>query len=93
MRKYFEEWTIFEKSWLMISVTLLIIASIMWKSPWYGFVASISGMICVVLAAKGKISNYYFGIVNCIFYAYVAYGWQLYGEVMLKARMLVNGII
>ena len=82
--KFFNDWTIFEKSWLIISVLLLTIASIMWESPWYGYVASISGMICVVLAAKGKISNYLFGIVNCVFYAYVAYGWQLYGEVMLN---------
>lgn len=85
MKSFLHEWTTFEKSWLIISTLALIIASIMWKSPWYGFVASISGMICVVLAAKGKISTYYFGIVNCIFYAYVAYGWQLYGEVMLNA--------
>lgn len=84
MKNYFKTWTLFEKSWLIISVTLLIICSIIWKSPWYGFVASISGMVCVVLVAKGKISNYYWGIVNCIFYAYVAYGWQLYGEVMLN---------
>lgn len=77
-------WTMFEKCWLVISVAMLIIASAIWHSPWYGFVASITGMICVVLAAKGRISNYYFGIINCIFYAYVAYGWQLYGEVMLN---------
>jgi len=82
--KYLKEWAVFEKSWLVASVLLLIIASVIWKSPWYGFVASISGMVCVVLAAKGKISNYWFGIVNCLFYAYVAYGWQLYGEVMLN---------
>jgi nicotinamide mononucleotide transporter len=63
---------------------MLIVASAVWKSPWYGFVASITGMICVVLVAKGRISNYWFGIVNCIFYAYTAYTWLLYGEVMLN---------
>lgn len=84
LKNYFAEWTMFEKVWLFVSVVLLTVASVMWKSPWYGYVASISGMICVVLVAKGKISNYWFGIVNCTFYAYVAYGWQLYGEVMLN---------
>jgi len=82
---YFNNWNIFEKVWLFVSITLLTIASYLWQSPWYGYVASISGMICVVLAAKGKISNYWWGIINCTFYAYVAYGWQLYGEVMLNA--------
>ena len=78
------EWNRFEKAWLIVSTLLLIVVSALWKSPWYGYIATISGMICVVLAAKGKISNYWFGIINCIFYAYVAYGWRLYGEVMLN---------
>jgi len=82
---YLKTWTVFEKIWLIVSIALLTWASILWKSPWYGYVASISGIICVVLAAKGKIANYWFGIINCIFYAYVAYSWQLYGEVMLNA--------
>lgn len=84
IKKYFEDWILFEKLWLVISTVLLIIASIIWKSPWYGFVASITGMVCVVLVAKGRITNYLFGIVNTIFYAYTAYTWLLYGEVMLN---------
>jgi len=78
------EWSRFEKAWIIVSILLLTITSTLWKSPWYGYIAAISGMICVVLAAKGKISNYWFGIINCIFYAYVAYRWKLYGEVMLN---------
>ncbi|MDF2790533.1 MAG: nicotinamide riboside transporter PnuC [Neobacillus sp.] len=42
-------------------------------------------MLCVVLVAKGKIANYYFGIVQTLTYAYIAYGYGLYGEVMLNA--------
>jgi len=80
-----KNWSMFEKVWLCVSVVLLTVASYIWQSPWYGYVAAISGMICVVLAAKGSISNYWFGIVNCVFYAYTASTWQLYGEVMLNA--------
>ena len=38
----------------------------------------------VVLVAKGKIANYYFGIIQTGLYAYIAYGYGLYGEVMLN---------
>ncbi len=58
--------------------------SIFWKDNWVGIIASLTGMICVVLVAKGKISNYYFGIVNVVAYAWVAYQWKYYGEVMLN---------
>ncbi len=44
-----------------------------------------SGMLCVVLVAKGKISNFVFGIVNTATYAYISYGYGLYGESMLNA--------
>ena len=42
-------------------------------------------MLCVVLVAKGKISNFVFGIVNTATYAYISYGYGLYGESMLNA--------
>jgi nicotinamide mononucleotide transporter len=43
-----------------------------------------TGMICVVLVAKGKISNYYFGIIQSGTYAYISYTYGLYGEAMLN---------
>ncbi|PIN69215.1 nicotinamide riboside transporter pnuC [Candidatus Woesearchaeota archaeon CG11_big_fil_rev_8_21_14_0_20_43_8] len=81
---FFSDWTLWEKSWLSISVILMLTLSLYWKDSAIGIIASLTGIICVVLVAKGRISNYYFGIVNVVAYAYVAYGWQYYGEVMLN---------
>lgn len=50
-----------------------------------GAICSITGVICVVLVAKGKISNYFFGFVNVALYIFIAYQARLYGEVMLNA--------
>lgn len=50
-----------------------------------GAICSITGVLCVVLVAKGKISNFAFGLVNVALYVYLAYTWKLYGEVMLNA--------
>lgn len=84
VKDYFKDWSLFEGLLLTISTVLIIIASAIWQSPWYGYIASITGIMCVILVAKGRISNYWFGIVNVLFYAYTAYTWMLYGEVMLN---------
>lgn len=50
-----------------------------------GAICSITGVLCVVLVAKGKISNFAFGLVNVVLYIYLAYTWKIYGDVMLNA--------
>lgn len=50
-----------------------------------GSVASVAGVLCVVLVAKGSIWNYLFGIVNVSLYAYISYMASLYGDAALNA--------
>lgn len=50
-----------------------------------GIVASISGLICVVLCAKGNILNYVFGLINVSLYAWISFKAQLYGDAALNA--------
>ena len=50
-----------------------------------GSVASIAGVLCVVLVAKGNIWNYLFGIINVSMYAYISYKASLYGDAGLNA--------
>jgi len=47
--------------------------------------AAISGIFCVVLCAKGKKSQYYWGFINILGYVIVAWLHKYYGEVMLNA--------
>ena len=54
-----------------------------------GSIASIAGVLCVVLVAKGNIWNYLFGIVNVSMYAYIAYKASLYGDAALNALYYV----
>jgi nicotinamide mononucleotide transporter len=80
-----KNWTKFEISWLFTFTMVNIYLFFAWSDSLIGLISSISGMLCVVLVAKGKIANYYFGIVQTLTYAYIAYGYGLYGEVMLNA--------
>ena len=50
-----------------------------------GSIAGITGVICVVLVAKGNILNYLFGILNVSLYALISYKASLYGDAVLNA--------
>ena len=84
IKNYAKDWSLFEKCWLLTFTSVNIYLFFAWNDTLVGLIASLTGMMCVVLVAKGKISNYYFGIVNVVLYAYVAYQSNYYGEVMLN---------
>ncbi|MFA6769781.1 MAG: nicotinamide riboside transporter PnuC [Bacteroidales bacterium] len=50
-----------------------------------GSIAGITGVICVVLVAKGNIFNYLFGLINVSLYAWISYKAALYGDSALNA--------
>ncbi|MGC5324616.1 nicotinamide riboside transporter PnuC [Brevibacillus sp. SYSU BS000544] len=83
--KVFQDWTLFEKMWLAIFTVINIYLFFAFEDSLLGLISSLTGMMCVVLVAKGKISNYYFGIIQTATYAYISYGYSLYGEAMLNA--------
>lgn len=74
--------------WFLISgaVTLnLIYSALSGELDVIGSIASVTGVVCVVLVAKRSISNYIFGIINVSLYAYISYKSQLYGDFALNA--------
>jgi nicotinamide mononucleotide transporter len=82
---FFKDWTLFEKIWLVVSAATLIVLSLLWQDTLLGLVSSVTGILAVVFAAKGKIATFYFGLIQAGTYAYIAYGYGLYGEAMLNA--------
>ena len=82
--KIFKDWNLFEKSWLVIFTLINVAVLIYSKEGVLGFITSITGMLSVILVAKGKITNYYFGIVNVILYGFISYNSKYYGEAMLN---------
>ncbi|USG67418.1 nicotinamide riboside transporter PnuC [Brevibacillus ruminantium] len=78
------DWTFFEKTWLLLFTLVNIYLFFAFEDSLLGLISSLSGMLCVVLVAKGKISNYYFGIIQTSTYAYISFTYSLYGEAMLN---------
>lgn len=47
-------------------------------------VASFTGAVCVVLVSMGKLSNYFWGILNVIFYGTFAFAYEYIGDAQLN---------
>ena len=77
-------WTKYEVTWLGLFTAINVYLFFAWDDTLLGLISSLTGMMCVVLVAKGKISNYYFGIIQTGTYAYISFGYGLYGEAMLN---------
>ncbi len=80
----FKNWNLFEKIWLLTFTLINIYLFFAWSDTWVGLTASLTGMLCVVLTAKGKMSSFYWGLINILTYSYVAYKSAYYGDVMLN---------
>lgn len=91
-------WTKFEKIWLVAFLIMVVGSTIYFSITGTDYtslhnillnwviapVSAISGIMCVVLVAKGKLSNYAWGTVNCITYGYVAYMSGYYGDAIIN---------
>lgn len=51
-------------------------------SDWLGMIASITGILCVLLVSEGRKINFLFGFINSLIYLYLAFGRGFYGEVL-----------
>lgn len=83
-------YTVFEKLFLISMLALQVIVFIISPDTVIGIISGISGVISVVLCAKGKISFYYIGFVQTISYLYLAFVNKLYGEVIENIFYLVT---
>lgn len=77
-------WKKIEVIWIVLAAVVTVGLSVCWKDNIIGILAALTGVLCVVLTGKGKMSSYIFGMVNTVLYAYIAFDARYYGEVMLN---------
>lgn len=51
--------------------------------------ATVTGLLCVYLTAKEKMSNYFFGYINAALYVYMFYEAKLYADAMLNFMFIL----
>lgn len=89
IRNELSGWRKAEVFWLAIACAVITGLSIYWGDSLMGMISSVTGVACVVLTGKGKLSAYIFGLVNSVLYAIISYKATLYGETMLNALYYV----
>ena len=77
-------WEAFDVIWLAAATAVILTLSLIWKDDAVGILCALTGIWCVILTGKGKLSSFLFGTVNTLLYAYVAFFARYYGEVMLN---------
>lgn len=90
MNKLIKQFNLFEWGMILSVIGFTIYFSIISNDSrlWYLLIdslAAVSGIFCVVLCAKGKKSQYIWGLFNVIGYVIIACINKYYGEVMLNA--------
>ena len=77
-----KSWSKFEKIWLVVFLTLIIATTVVFSVNGTDYnslhsilliwvvspISAITGILCVVLVARGSIWNYSWGVINCISY-------------------------
>ena len=82
-------WKKWEIAWMSIATAIIIALSLYWHDSLMGIISATTGVICVICTGKGKLSAYFFGLINSVLYAIIAYQSRYYGEVMLNALYYV----
>ena len=89
MKRFLDDWAGFEKALLIVSTIITISMSIVWKDSFIGIISAVAGIISVILCAKGKSSNYLFGLLYTVTFIYIAYQNKFYGQVMVNTLYYV----
>lgn len=80
IRQELSGWKPFEVLLLVFCVGAQLWLLIQTSAPLLDAISGITGTICVVLVSKGKISNYFFGLIFAYTYFYVAWHQNYIGE-------------
>ena len=55
-------WKIWEVAWMLSAIAIIIALSIYWQESFMGIVSATTGVACVILTGKGKLSAYIVGL-------------------------------
>lgn len=92
LRNFWTGYSTFEKVFLWFMVALQIVVFCIVPDTPLNIIAGISGVISVVLCAKGKVTFYFIGFAQTVTYLVLAWQNKFYGEVLENVFYLVTMI-
>ena len=84
IKRAFWGWNKWHLAWIVLANSIIFGVSLYMGDTAMGILASLTGVTCVILCGMGKVSNYFFGTINVVLYAIVAWKAKYYGDVMLN---------
>ena len=93
INEFVNGYSTFDRFFMAAMLLMQIIVFYVAPDSIFGIIAGISGVISVVLCAKGKISFYFIGFVQTTTYLFLAYQNCFYGEVIENVFYLVTMVI
>lgn len=83
IKKELSGWGKYERIIFPAEILFIIILSFIMNDSKVALMSAICGISYTILAGKGKISCYFFGLMGTLCYAYISYKNMLYGNVAL----------
>ena len=83
IKKEFSGWGKWERILFPIGILIIIIVSFVMKDSKVALVSAVCGISYSILAGKGKISCYLFGLSGTFCYSYISFKNALYGNLAL----------
>lgn len=68
---------------------LIVYLCFTWGSAWWEILSAVAGVICVVLVADRKLTNFFWGLLNCSLYGLTSYFNGFYGDMSLNWLLYV----
>lgn len=89
MNKFLKNFTLFEKLLLIISVLVLLITGIIFKSDIITIICTISCVFAILLIAKGNYLGQILGLIVTILYSYISYKNKYFGEIIVNIGIIL----
>jgi len=80
----FKGWNTFDRIWLCFCSLATIGVSFYLGDSTLAVISSLTSTLYAIFAGKGKISCYFFGIINTILYGWISFKFAYYGETILN---------
>ena len=97
IKKLFYSWTKFEILLLVISIISVGVTGILCNSSILTQLCSITGILCAITQAKGKVISQFIGLVIVVLYSILSFQNKFYGEVIIyifiMLPLFISGII
>ena len=78
--EFWNGYSLFERLFMVAMILLQVVMYCIAPDTPIGMICGISGVVCVVLTAKGKISSYIFNFIQMITYMYICWNARLFLE-------------